>query len=90
MVEKGNTIKLDCKKKTTKGKVFAVTNSSKPSDVILDILKKHKVTSFTPMHSSYKFCVIATGEFDFYAAKEERMSGIMLLAMLLQKMPGQL
>ncbi len=70
MVEKGNTIKLDCKKKTTKGKVFAVTNSSKPSDVILDILKKHKVTSFTPMHSSYKFCVIATGEFDFYAAKE--------------------
>ena len=22
------------------------------------------------MHSSYKFCVIATGEFDFYAAKE--------------------
>ena len=70
MIEKGNTIKLDCKKKTTKGKVFAVTNSSKPSDVILDILKKHKVTSFTPMHSSYKFCVIATGEFDFYAAKE--------------------
>ena len=70
MIEKGNTIKLDCKKKTTKGKVFAVTNSSKPSDMILDILKKHKVTSFTPMHSSYKFCVIATGEFDFYAAKE--------------------
>ena len=22
------------------------------------------------MHSSYKFCVIATGEYDFYAAKE--------------------
>ncbi len=42
MVEKGNTIKLDCKKKTTKGKVFAVTNSSKPSDVILDILKNIK------------------------------------------------
>ena len=38
--------------------------------LILDVLKKHKVESFTPMHSSYKFCVIATGEFDFYAAKE--------------------
>ena len=24
------------------------------------------------MHSSYKFCVIATGEYDFYAAKKER------------------
>ena len=70
MIEKGDTIKLDCKKKTTKGQIFAVTNTSKPSKMILDILKKHKVTSFTPMHSSYKFCVIATGEFDFYAAKE--------------------
>ena len=70
MIENGKNIKLDCKKKTTKGKVFAVTNTKNPSQLILDILKKNKVTSFTPMHSSYKFCVIATGEFDFYAAKE--------------------
>ncbi len=70
MIEKNKTIKLDCKKKSPKGKVIAVTNSSKPSSVILDILDKHKVVSYTPMHSSYKFCVIATGEFDFYAAKE--------------------
>ena len=33
-------IKLDCKKKTTKGKVFAVTNTKNPSQLILDILKK--------------------------------------------------
>ncbi len=70
MIENNKTIKLDCKKKTSKGKIFAVSGSSKPAPQILDVLKKHKVESFTPMHSSYKFCVIATGEFDFYAAKE--------------------
>ena len=70
MIEGEKTIRLDCKKKTPKGKIFAVSASEKPSPLILDILKKQKITSFTPMHSSYKFCVIATGEFDFYAAKE--------------------
>ena len=70
LIENNKTIKLDCKKKTPKGKITAVTGSSKPSSMILDILNKYKVTSYTPMHSSYKFCVIATGEFDFYAAKE--------------------
>ena len=63
MIENKKTIKLDCKKKTPKGKIFAVSGTEKPS-------QKHKVESFTPMHSSYKFCVIATGEYDFYAAKE--------------------
>ena len=70
LIENGNTTKLDCKKKTQKGKVFAVSSSDRPSSMILDIHKKYKIVSYTPMHSSYKFCVIATGEFDFYAAKE--------------------
>jgi len=70
MIENNKTIKLNCKKKTPKGKIYAVSGSAKPAPLILEILKKHKITSFTPMHSSYKFCVIATGEFDFYAAKE--------------------
>jgi len=70
MIEGGETTKLNCKKKTARGKVFAVSGAEKPSSQILEVLKKHKVESFTPMHSSYKFCVIATGEFDFYAAKE--------------------
>ena len=70
LIEKNRTRKLDCKKKTEKGKVFAITASDKPSSMILDMHKKYKVVSHTPMHSSYKFCVIATGEFDFYAAKE--------------------
>jgi len=70
MIENHKTVKLDCKKKTAEGKIFAVSSTEKPSPLILNVLKKHKVESFTPMHSSYKFCVIATGEFDFYAAKE--------------------
>ena len=70
MIENDKVIKLNCEKKTTKGKVFAVSGAEKPSSLILEVLNKHKVESFTPMHSSYKFCVIATGEFDFYAAKE--------------------
>ena len=70
MIEDDKTSKLNCKKKTPKGKVFAVSGAEKPTSEILKVLEKHKVESFTPMHSSYKFCVIATGEFDFYAAKE--------------------
>ena len=33
-------------------------------------LKKYNVTQIVKMASSYKFCVIANGEFDIYAAKE--------------------
>jgi 3'(2'), 5'-bisphosphate nucleotidase len=33
-------------------------------------LKEHNVNSIVPMASSYKFCVIATGEYDIYAARE--------------------
>ena len=33
-------------------------------------LKKFNVTSVVKMASSYKFCVIASGEYDIYAAKE--------------------
>ena len=38
-------------------------------DAILSKLK-FNVTSTVKMASSYKFCVIATGEYDIYAAKE--------------------
>ena len=33
------------------------------------------------MASSYKFCVIATGEYDIYAAKKGLMNGTMQLDM---------
>ena len=38
LIENNKTIKLDCKKKTPKGKITAVTGSSKPSSMILYIL----------------------------------------------------
>jgi len=62
-------IHLECKKKTKLGEVHAVTNSSKPSLEVLTTHKKFNVKKFINMRSSYKFCVIATGEFDLYAAK---------------------
>ena len=62
-------IKLECKKKTKPGEVYAVSNSSNPSEEILKIHKKFNVKNFTNLRSSYKFCVIASGEFDLYAAK---------------------
>ena len=62
-------IKLECIKKTKLGEIHAVSNSSKPSEEEAIIHKKFNVKKFINMRSSYKFCVIATGEFDLYAAK---------------------
>ena len=50
--------------------MVALSSEVKPSDVILDKLKDFNVTNIVKMASSYKFCVIATGEYDVYAAKE--------------------
>ena len=60
--------KLNCsqiRKKT----ISALTNSSNPSTIIMKVLKKHKASSFLNVRSSYKFCLIASGEFDIYAAR---------------------
>ena len=62
-------IRLICKKKTKHGEVHAITHSFKPSSEVLKIHKKFNVKNFIKMKSSYKFCVIAAGEFDLYAAK---------------------
>ena len=61
--------KLECKKKTKAGEIYAVSHSIDPAEEVLNIHKKFNVKSFTNMRSSYKFCVIASGEFDLYAAK---------------------
>jgi 3'(2'), 5'-bisphosphate nucleotidase len=42
----------------------------KPSDFILNKLKEYNVNAIVRMASSYKFCVIASGEYDIYAAIE--------------------
>ena len=68
--ESNNKIKsLNCKKNNTMNEIIAVTNSSYPSDFVLNIHKKYLVNKIINMRSSYKFCVIASGEFDLYAAK---------------------
>ena len=62
--------KISCKKKTDSTEIKAVSSVIKPSDVILNKLKSFNVTSISKVASSYKFCLIANGEFDIYAAKE--------------------
>tara|TARA_B100000809_G_scaffold132379_1_gene130148 strand:- start:423 stop:1196 length:774 start_codon:yes stop_codon:yes gene_type:complete len=61
--------KLDCAKLTKKGEVKAVSYSNKLKPVIEDWYKKFNVTEHIKMKSSFKFCVIATGEYDLYVAE---------------------
>ena len=69
LLENNQILKLDCKKKTPKGEVIALTNHTDPPKIILDKLKEFGVTSFRKLSSSYKYCVIATGEYDLYVDK---------------------
>ena len=70
LIENNKTKKINCKKQQPKGKIVALSSVLKPSNVILNKLKDYNVNSIVKMASSYKFCVIATGEYDIYAAKE--------------------
>ncbi len=70
LIEGNITKKINCEKKQPKDKIVALSSVIKPSDIILSKLKEYNVTSIVKMASSYKFCVIATGEYDIYAAKE--------------------
>ena len=70
LIEKNKMIKINCNKQQPKNKIVALSSVIKPSNMILNKLKEFKVTSVVKMASSYKFCVIATGEYDIYAAKE--------------------
>ena len=70
LIENNKKVKNNCSKKTPKGEIVALSSSANPSKEIMNELKKYSVTSVVKMASSYKFCVIANGEFDIYAAKE--------------------
>ena len=59
---------LNCKKINAK-EVIALANSDNPSNEITEIYKKYKVTKIIRMSSSLKFCMLAAGEADIYAAK---------------------
>ena len=70
LIENRKIKKINCKKQQPKGKIVALSSALKPSDIILNKLKEFKVNLIVKMASSYKFCVIATGEYDIYAACE--------------------
>ena len=64
----GKKTTLNCKKINT-NKIIALANSDKTPSEVLDIYKKYKVSQTIKMSSSFKFCVLAAGEADIYAAK---------------------
>ena len=70
LIENNITKKINCSKKQPKNKIVALSSVQEPSNFILDILKKHNVNSIVKMASSYKFCAIAAGDYDIYAARE--------------------
>ena len=61
-------IKLSCKKKYS-NKIVGLENSGSTPNEVLNIYKKHEVSEKFKMSSSLKFCILAAGEADIYAAK---------------------
>ena len=64
----GEKTTLNCKKINT-NEIIALVNSDKTPSEVLNIYKKYKVSQTIEMSSSFKFCVLAAGEADIYAAK---------------------
>jgi 3'(2'), 5'-bisphosphate nucleotidase len=64
----GQEIRLIDKKKDF-NKLKAVSYSDDLKLEIAEVHKKYNITSHQKMKSSLKFCVIAAGEFDLYAAE---------------------
>ena len=63
----GKIKKLNCNKKNT-DKIIGLENSGNTPNEILNIYKKYKVSETVKISSSLKFCVLAAGEADIYAA----------------------
>ena len=59
---------LNCKKKYI-DKIIGLENSGTTPPEILEIYKEHKVSETLKVSSSFKFCLLASGEADIYAAK---------------------
>jgi len=66
-INNGKTVKLNCKKKNI-NEIIGLENSGSTPNEVLDIYKKYKVSQTLRMSSSLKFCVLASGEADIYAA----------------------
>ena len=63
----GKTKQLNCKKKTI-DKIVGLENSGTTPPEVLNIYKKYNVSETLKMSSSLKFCILAAGEADIYAA----------------------
>ena len=61
-------IKLDSGLSSKNNELLALVYSDNIKDEIKDIHNKYKIKNITKMKSSYKFCVVASGEFDLYVA----------------------
>ena len=60
-------IVLNCKKVNT-NEIIGLENSDATPSEVLKIYKKYKVSRTVKMSSSIKFCILASGEADIYAA----------------------
>ena len=67
-INNGKKIDLNCKKKNT-SEIIGLESAKSTSNEVLEIYKKCKVSQILRMSSSLKFCVLAAGEADIYAAK---------------------
>ena len=68
-INNGEKKEIKCKKTSKENEVLALSYSNDLKEEIIKIHKKYKVTNFTKMKSSLKFCSVATGEFDLYVAE---------------------
>ena len=68
-INNGSIKNLTCNKKNKNNEINAVSYSDNLKPEIAEIHKKYNITNYTKMKSSLKFCVIASGEYDFYAAE---------------------
>ena len=67
-ISNGKRKSLSCKK-INPNEIIGLINSDKVPIEVLNIHKKFKVSKIIKMSSSLKFCILASGEADIYAAK---------------------
>ena len=67
-INNGTKVVLNCKK-IHSNEIIGLENSGGTPPEVLNIYKRYRVTKLLRMSSSLKFCILASGEADIYAAK---------------------
>ncbi len=67
-ISEGKEKSLNCEKKN-KNEIIGLENSGSTPTEVLEIYKRYNVSRTIKMSSSLKFCILASGEADIYAAK---------------------